>query len=208
MPEDSSMLTVYVIDDERGIRTMISRMLTGAGSYNAHPFADAADFLAELGTLKPGCILLDLRMPKVDGFAVMSELAERGITWPIIVLTGEGDVPGAVQSMKLGAVEFLQKPVRQETLLASLAVAARMLDQRLEQGERQRRARAAIDQLSPREHEVLTGLLAGRSNKELALSLGIGLRTVEMHRGNMMDRLGAASVARVVALAMDAGLRP
>lgn len=201
-------ITVYIVDDERGIRTMISRMLGGAEHYAPHPFAGGADFLDALAEIRPGIVLLDLRMPDADGFAVMRALAARGIEWPVIVLTGAGDVPAAVEAMKLGASEFLEKPVRQDTLLAALAAAASLLGQRVGTGERRRYARARIGQLTARENQVLAGLMAGRSNKELADELGIGLRTVEMHRGNMMSRLGATSVAQVVALAMDAGLRP
>lgn len=205
---EATKLIVYIIDDERAMRTMIGRMLGEEAGFAAYPFADANDFLGALDGLEPGCILLDLRMPGMDGLAAMEELARRGIVWPVIVLTGEGDIASAVQAMKSGAVEFLEKPVRQQILLASLAVAGKLLEERLAEGRRRSRARKLVDQLSAREHEVLTGLLAGHSNKELAQSLGIGLRTVEMHRGNMMGRLGASSVAQVVALAIDAGVRP
>lgn len=206
--DDNSKRIVYVVDDERGMRTMISRMLGEDAGFTAHPFADAGDFLAALDGLEPGCILLDLRMPGMDGLAALEELARRGVDWPVIVLTGEGDIASAVQAMKSGAVEFLEKPVRQQSLVASLAAAAKLLDERLAEGGRRSRACNLLGQLSSREHEVLTGLMAGQSNKELAQSLGIGLRTVEMHRGNMMGRLGANNVAQVVTLAIDAGLRP
>jgi two-component system response regulator FixJ len=126
----------------------------------------------------------------------------------VVVLTGASEVPIAVQAMKAGAVEFLEKPVRLDPLMETLRMAAKLLGERQIAGERRRMARSKIDQLSAREHEVLDGLIAGQSNKELANSLGIGLRTVEMHRGNMMDRLGVSSVAQVVALAIEAGLRP
>lgn len=206
--DEGSKLIVYIIDDERGMRTMISRMLGEDAGFAAHPFADASDFLASLDGLEPGCILLDLRMPGMDGLAALDELARRGVDWPVIVLTGEGDIASAVQAMKSGAVEFLEKPVRQQTLLASLAAAGKLLAERLAEGGRRNRARHLVGQLSAREQDVLTGLMAGQSNKELAQSLGIGLRTVEMHRGNMMGRLGANSVAQVVTLAIDAGVRP
>lgn len=204
--------TVYVIDDDRAVRTMISRMVgaldEGPLAFEPYPFASAVDFLESADTLKPGCILLDLRMPVLDGFALMAELRRRDIDWPVVVLTGASEVPIAVQAMKAGAVEFLEKPVRLEPLMETLRTAATLLEERLTAGERRRIARAKIEQLSAREHEVLDGLIAGQSNKELAHSLGIGLRTVEMHRGNMMERLGVSSVAQVVALAMEAGLRP
>jgi two-component system response regulator FixJ len=203
---------VYVIDDDRAVRTMISRMVGALDDepvvFEAYPFASAVDFLESAETLKPGCILLDLGMPVLDGFALMAELRRRDVDWPVVVLTGASEVPIAVQAMKAGAIEFLEKPVRLDPLMETLRTAAKLLEERLAAGERRRLARAKIEQLSAREHEVLDGLIAGQSNKELAHSLGIGLRTVEMHRGNMMERLGASSVAQVVALAMEAGLRP
>jgi two-component system, LuxR family, response regulator FixJ len=208
VPDPHFEHTVYVIDDDREVRTMISRMLGSFDGFRAHPFVSAADFLEQAGTLKPGCILLDLRMPDIDGFAVLERLRTMDLVWPAIVLTGAGDVSGAVQAMKLGAVEFLEKPVRLDTLETSLTAAARLLDERLADSERRRQARNKVEQLSAREQEVLQGLMAGQSNKELARSLGIGLRTVEMHRGHMMERLGASSVAQAVAMAIDAGLRP
>lgn len=204
--------TVYVIDDDRDVRTMISRMIADrdpdAPGLAPYPFGTAADFLESVPHLKPGCILLDLQMPDVDGFAVMRALRKLDIDWPVVVMTGAGDIPVAVEAMKLGAVEFLEKPIRQDALLATVASARKLLGERLRVGERGRDARGRIDQLSGRETEVLHALIAGRSNKEVAELLGIGLRTVEMHRGNMMERLGASSLAEVVALAIDAGIRP
>lgn len=208
MSDPHSEHMVYVVDDDREVRTMISRMLGSFDGFRAHPFASAGDFLEQIETLTPGAILLDLRMPDIDGFAVLERLRAMDLVWPTIVLTGAGDVSGAVQAMKLGAVEFLEKPVRLDTLETSLTAAARLLNERLAEGDRRRQAREKVEQLSAREQEVLQGLMAGQSNKELARSLGIGLRTVEMHRGHMMERLGASSVAQAVAMAIDAGLRP
>ena len=208
MQHSSRRLTVYVIDDDSSLRTMISRMIAESPDFSSHPFGSAADFLDGLDGLKPGCILLDLRMPDMDGFTLMQTLRDRGVDWPVIVMTGAGDVPVAVQSMKLGAVEFLEKPIRLDPLLETLERAAGLLDERLQAGERHRQAKARVEQLTGRELEVLQGRLSGQSNKELAQSLGISLRTVEMHRGNMMDRLGVASLAQAVALALEAGVRP
>lgn len=213
MPEPSGQeRVVYVIDDDRLVRTTISQMIAAIddppGPYTSYPFGSAADFLDSAGSLRPGVVLLDLRMPGVDGFEVMARLRERDIDWPIVVMTGASEVPIAVQAMKMGAVEFIEKPVRLDPLIETLRNAAPLLDERLASGDRRRGARAKIDQLSQREFEVLSGLIEGCSNKELANQLGIGLRTVEMHRGNMMDRLGASSLAQVVALAIEAGLQP
>ena len=203
--------TVYVVDDDPQIRTMLSAMIAEcegrATGFQPHPFAGASDFLEATEFLKPGCILLDLRMPGMDGFEVMAELRRRDLDWPVIVMTGASDVANAVQAMKSGAMDFLEKPIRLQALEEALGTAAEQLVERSEAAERRRTARERISQLSAREQDVLNGLMAGQSNKELAQSLGIGLRTVEMHRGKMMERLGVGSVGQAVALALEAGMR-
>ena len=198
---------VYVVDDDRDVRRSLSFML-GASEIRSHPFGSGEDFLDALGDLQPGCILLDLRMPQMDGFQVMSELARREIDWPIIVMTGHGEVPVAVRAMKLGAVDFIEKPFSEEALLACFGTAFSVLTERETAGRRRKEARERVAQLTGRETDILEGLLAGESNKQLAARLGISLRTVEMHRGNMMDRLGVSSLAEALALALEAGLQP
>lgn len=198
---------VYVVDDDRNVRLMTSYMLSGA-ELNPHPFASGGDFLSALPDLKPGCVLLDVRMPDTDGLAVISELAARGVEWPVIFMTGHGEVPVAVEAMKLGAIDFLQKPFKEEALLACLDQGFALLEGRSEAAARRADAIARIGQLTSREREVLQGLLAGLPNKLIAERLGISLRTVEMHRGNMMDRLGVDNLAEALTLAMEAGLEP
>ena len=198
---------VYVIDDDRDVRRSLSFML-GAAEIRSHPFGSGADFLEALPDLEPGCILLDLRMPNMDGFGVMAGLAERKIDWPVIVMTGHGEVPIAVRAMKLGAVDFIEKPFSEQALLACFEQGVRLLDERQQSGRRRQEAHGRAASLTAREREVLQGLLAGHSNKQIAQLLGISLRTVEMHRGNMMDRLGAASLAEALTLAMEAGIKP
>lgn len=198
---------VYVVDDDRDVRRSLSYMLA-ASDTRSHPFGSGADFLDAVPDLAPGCILLDLRMPTMDGFQVMAELARHGIDWPIIVMTGHGEVPVAVRAMKQGAVDFIEKPFSEEALLGCLATAFKLLNEREAAGRRKRAARERVDQLTTRETEVLEGLLAGESNKQLAQRLGISLRTVEMHRGNMMDRLEVANLAEALTLALEAGLTP
>lgn len=181
--------------------------MLGAAEITSYPFATGMDFLESLEGLRPGCILLDLRMPQIDGFQVMEELAARENDWPVVVMTGHGEVPIAVRAMKLGAVDFLEKPFSEEALLACFGRAFRLLEEREEIAARRREARERIGQLSTREAEVLEHLLTGLSNKGIADALGISLRTVEMHRGNMMSRLEVGSLAEALTLAMDAGLR-
>lgn len=198
---------VYLVDDDRDVRRSLSFML-GASAIRSHPFGSGEDFLEAVPDLQPGCILLDLRMPQMDGFQVMSELAKRDIDWPVIVMTGHGEVPVAVRAMKLGAVDFIEKPFSEEALLSCFDTAFAMLKQREATGRRKREARERVTQLTTREGEILQGLLAGESNKQIAARLGISLRTVEMHRGNMMDRLAVGSLAEALALALEAGVKP
>src|SRR5688500_2089970 len=197
--------TVYVVDDDRDVRRSLSFMLT-ADHIRSHPFASGSDFLEALPDLDPGCVLLDLRMPEMDGFAVMGEMAERFVDWPVIVMTGHGEVPVAVRAMKQGAIDFIEKPFTEETLHVSLHNGMALLAAREASGLRRRRAHDRVKTLTAREREVLQSLLAGQSNKSIAQQLGISLRTVEMHRGNMMDRLQVGSLAEALTLAIEAGL--
>lgn len=198
---------VHVVDDDRDVRRSISFML-GAASLNSRPFASGADFLSSLDELEPGCVLLDIRMPEIDGFEVMTELARKEVEWPIIVMTGHGEVSIAVRAMKLGAVDFIEKPFDEGMLLVSLERAFSLLKDRGEKAERRRAAQERIARLTARERDVLQGLMAGLPNKMLARRLDISLRTVEMHRANMMDRLQVASLAEALTLAVQAELRP
>ena len=198
---------MYVVDDDRDVRRSLSFML-GASEIRSHPFGSGEDFLDSVPDLQPGCILLDLRMPQMDGFQVMSELASREIDWPVIVMTGHGEVPVAVRAMKLGAVDFIEKPFSEETLLGCFGNAFALLRDREAARRRRSDALERIGQLTVREMDILQGLLAGEANKQLAARLGISLRTVEMHRGNMMDRLAVASLAEALALALEAGVEP
>lgn len=196
---------MYVVDDDRDVRSSISFMLS-TGDLRSRPFADGQDFFDSLNELDPGCILLDIRMPKMDGFQVMAELERRGVDWPIIVMTGHGEVPVAVRAMKQGAVDFIEKPFGEDLLLASLERAFQLLKGRGEKGEAKRIARERVALLTRREREVLEGLVKGNSNKMIARDLDISLRTVEMHRANMMDRLQVASLAEALTLAVQADL--
>lgn len=206
-PSSGATRRVYVVDDDRDVRRSISFML-GAEGMVSHPFASGCDFLAGIDDLEPGCVLLDIRMPDTDGFQVMQALAARGSDWPVVVMTGHGEVAVAVRAMKLGAVDFLEKPFPEDALLSALSAAFRLLGERVVAGARTADARSRVAALTTREREVLRNLLAGRSNKVIAQRLGLSLRTVEMHRGNMMDRLRATSLAEALTLAMLAGVEP
>jgi len=198
---------VYIVDDDREVRRSLSFLLSTT-EMTSRPFGSGVDFLDALSDLKPGCILLDIRMPEFDGFYVMAELGKRAIEWPVIVMTGHGEVSVAVRAMKLGAVDFLEKPFDEEILLNSLERAFGLLRDRGEAAERKQRAQDRVNALTAREKEVLRGLMAGMANKLLARRLDISLRTVEMHRANMMDRLGVRSLAEALTLAVQAGVEP
>ena len=182
--------------------------MLAAANVASRPFASGIDFLDNLASLPPGSILLDLRMPQLDGFELMTELQRRQVEWPVIVMTGHGEVSVAVRAMKLGAVDFLEKPFSEEALTSCFEHAFPLLEQRETDSRRRRAAVERIELLTGREREVLQGLLAGGSNKMIAQDLGISLRTVEMHRGNMMDRLHVDTLAEAVTLALQAGLVP
>lgn len=198
---------VYVVDDDREVRRSLSFML-GTADLSSRPFGSGIDFLEALDDLKPGCILLDIRMPEVDGFHVMAELARKRVEWPVVVMTGHGEVSVAVRAMKLGAVDFIEKPFEEAILLGSLDRAFTLLKDRGETAERKQMAEDRVKALTTREKEVLQGLMAGMPNKLLARELGISLRTVEMHRANMMDRLSVGSLAEALTLAVQAGVDP
>lgn len=201
------MRNVHVVDDDRDVRCSISFML-GAAGIQSRPFGSGADFVDSLGELGDGCVLLDIRMPETDGFQVMTALAERQIAWPVIAMTGHGEVAVAVRAMKLGAVDFLEKPFEESVLLGSLERGFGLLKERGEQAGRKRNATDRIAALSARELEILKGLMSGQTNREVSRHLGISLRTVEMHRANMMDRMGVGSLAEALTLGVQAGLEP
>ena len=196
---------VYIVDDDRQIRASLAVLLE-VSRMRARGFATGDEFLSMLGELEPGCILLDIRMPGSDGIDVLGELRAREILWPVIVMTGHAEVATAVAAMKLGAIEFLEKPFREDDLLEALARASLAL--RVSQSELESRndAVARVRSLSARELQMLQALLNGLSNKQIADDLGISIRTVEMHRASLMRKLQARSLADAVITATAAGL--
>lgn len=194
---------VYVIDDESEVRRSLHFLLSTADLVS-WPFASAADFLDNLETLEPAPILLDIRMPKIDGVELMKILRERDIDWPVIAMTAHGDIPIAVQVIKLGAIEFLEKPFEFEALQACLQSAFSQLAAGNETVAARNAARELFALLSPREREVIDVLMQGISNKAAAHHLSLSVRTVEMHRANALAKLKVKSIAEVVRLANDA----
>lgn len=196
--------TVHLVDDDEAIRRSAGFMLKSAGfAVNAHESGVA--LLAER-EIPPGCILLDVRMPGMDGLAVMEALRERGVTLPVIVMTGHGDVGLAVRAMKAGAVDFIEKPFEKSALIASLEEGFARVEQ-VDRGQlRAREAATRLEVLTPRERDVLNGLVSGLPNKTIAYDLGISARTVEIYRANMMTKLGVRSLSEALRIAFAAGL--
>ena len=196
---------VYVIDDDVQIRRSLHFVLSTAG-FVSWSFSSASDFLDSLPALKPAPILIDVRMPNIDGFELIAMLNERDIRWPMIVMSAHADIPAAVQSIKLGATEFLEKPFEFEALEAALNHAVNQLSN-LQLAEATRTNSPALFQsLSPRELEVMMLLMDGLSNKIVAYRLSLSVRTIEMHRANALAKLKVRSIAEVVRLARDAGI--
>jgi two-component system response regulator FixJ len=198
---------VHVVDDDPAVRRSLERLLDAAG-FHVVSYQSPAAFLNAASGLSAGCVLLDIRMPGVDGLEVQARLNRLRVNLPVIVMTGHGDVPSAVRAMKAGAVDFLEKPFDDETLLNAIGGAFAKAS-RLIGGDREAvRAAQRIAALSPREREVLDALLAGRPNKIIAFDLNISVRTVEVHRARMMERLGTKQFADAIRLAVMATLAP
>jgi two-component system response regulator FixJ len=203
MPSESDV--VHVIDDDEASRQSLAFLLESA-QIGVRTYASATMFLDLVTGMSASCIVTDVRMPGMSGIDLLRRLKELGIEVPVIVITGHGDVPLAVEAMKIGAADFLEKPFDDEVLLASVRSALRQRD-----GEKKRHSeRSEIDTrlaaLSNRERDVLTGLVAGRANKQIAYDLGISPRTVEIYRANLMNKMHAGSLSELVRMALIAGI--
>ncbi|WP_010219578.1 response regulator transcription factor [Sphingomonas sp. PAMC 26621] len=201
----SDKRTVHLVDDEDAIRRSAGFLLRSSG-FDVVTYASGTEFLASASQAAPGCILLDIRMPGIDGLEVQRTLGERGIGFPVIVLTGHGDITLSVRAIKAGAVDFLEKPFEKAALLLAIEEAfERLADtqaQRLDASD----ATVRLAALTPRERDVLEGLVAGQPNKITAYKLGISTRTVEAHRANLTHKLGVRSISDVLRLAFAANL--
>ena len=198
---------IHVVDDDLSFRTAVTRLLR-ATKYQVRNYASAAQFLDSDPSADPGCILLDLRMPGVNGLDLQQSLAQMEERLPIIFLTGHGDVPASVRAMKAGAVDFLTKPVRREVLLRAVENAVG-LDAKARAARRVlRRQQSLYGNLTQREQEVLAHVVGGKLNKQIAFDLGISERTVKAHRASIMNKLAVQSVAELVRLAQALGIQP
>ncbi|AJP73046.1 response regulator FixJ [Sphingomonas hengshuiensis] len=197
--------TIHLVDDEESIRRSAGFMLRTSG-YDVKAYASGVEFLKEVKGVEPGCILLDVRMPEMDGLEVQAELNARGVAMPVIVLTGHGDINTAVAAMKQGAVDFIEKPFEKALLLRAIEAAFERLNHSAEVVSSEHEAQVRIAALTARERDVLRGLVRGHPNKTIAYDLGISPRTVEVHRANVMSKLGVRSLSEALRIAFSAGL--
>jgi FixJ family two-component response regulator len=198
--------TVFLVDDDAGVLTALSRLLRAKG-YKVQPFTSPNEFLTKRDATLPGCVILDVTMPGLDGLNLQQALSSEESLHPVIFLTGTGDIPTSVRAMRAGALDFLTKPVNADDLFRAIGRAE-------EQNVRAREARAELQAiqakmatLTRRESEVLVHVVAGRLNKQIAHELGTVEKTIKVHRGRMMQKLGVHTVADLVRLAEKAGIR-
>jgi two-component system response regulator FixJ len=196
---------VHVVDDDPAFRRSVEVLLESAG-FATCAYASALVVLDAASQLSGGCILLDIQMPGMNGLELQARFNELGIRLPVIVMTGQGDVATAVQAMKAGAIDFIEKPFADDLLLSTIETALATAAGRASRKRTIGDAAALIAMLSPRERQVLEGILAGRSSKMIAHDFGISTRTVEVHRARMLERLGTRGIAEAIRLAVMAGL--
>jgi FixJ family two-component response regulator len=204
---NKSPFIIYLVDDDPGVLKALTRMLNTKG-YEVRAFSSSTDFLDRHDRSVPGCAIFDVSMPDLDGMELQKAMKARGVERPVIFVTGAGDIPMTVQAMRNGAIDFLTKPVKSSQLLAAVALAS---DREAEALARHSELTSINDRLSlltPREREVLTHVIAGRLNKQIAADLGTVVRTIKMHRGRMMHKIGVRTVADLVRVTELAGVRP
>jgi two-component system response regulator FixJ len=197
--------TVHIVDDEAAIRRSAGFLLKKSG-YRVEAWPSGVEFLKDVRSAAEGCILLDIRMPVMDGLDVQQALIDQGVTMPIVLLTGHADVGIAVRAMKAGAVDFVEKPFDIAALLDAIEAAFARLDDKERYAASAQEAALVIASLTPRERDVLEGLARGLPNKTIAYDLGISARTVEVHRANLMAKLGVRSFPDALRIAFAAGL--
>jgi len=199
------MFAVFLVDDDAGVLKALSRLLK-ANDYEVHTFTSPQAFLAQHDSSVPGCAIFDVAMPGLDGLALQQAVTAGGSQLPVVFLTGKGDIPTSVRAIKAGAVDFLTKPVNDRDLLSAVA-RAKAQDGRTRQIHTELESiHARMSTLTPREREVLTHVVAGKLNKQIAGDLGTVEKTIKVHRGRMMKKLGLRSVADLVRLAEKAGI--
>ena len=199
---DSSAV-VHLIDDDEAVRQALAFLLATAG-HAVRVYDSAESFLQVAETVQPGCIVSDVRMPGMDGLALQRRLKEIGVALPVIIMTGHADVPLAVEAMKIGAIDFIEKPFDDNVLLSAIRIALRHQTAANQRNSEKSQILAKIASLSERERQVLDGLVAGHPNKTIAYDLDLSPRTVEVHRANLMNKMGASSLSDLVRMVLMA----
>jgi FixJ family two-component response regulator len=207
MPAESPAPVVHIVDDDASTREATARFLRAAG-YVARTYGTPTEFLASGAASRPGCVVLDVRLPELSGFDVQRALAEGDHPLPIVFLSGYGDVQGSVQAMKNGAVDFLTKAADGAALLDAVSRAlTRDADER-DRRQRHRELRARYERLSPREREVFAHLISGQLNKQVSFDLGISEQTTKIHRHRVLEKMQADSIADLVRMSTELGVAP
>jgi FixJ family two-component response regulator len=204
---NKSPFTIYLVDDDPGVLKALTRMLSAKG-HEVQAFSSSTDFLDRHDRSVPGCAILDVSMPDLDGLELQKAMKARGVERPVIFLTGVGDIPMTVQAMRNGAIDFLTKPIRSSQLLAAVALASDREAEALARHSELTSINDRLSRLTPREREVLTHVIAGRLNKQIAVDLGTVEQTIKMHRSRMMLKIGVRTVADLVRITELAGVRP
>lgn len=205
MSTTNSNPTVYIVDDDPAVCRSTAMMLQAHGM-ESRAFGTADEFLRGFDPALPGCVLLDLRMPGMTGEELLRSLRQNGVNIPVVIVTGHGDVPAAVRTMRLGLVDFLQKPVDHDMLISTVRQALTQdASRRVEEAGR-REEQERINRLTPRERELMGFLAKGQTSKEIAAALGVSVKTVDNHRAHLLSKLSASNVAELAAIAVRAGL--
>jgi two-component system response regulator FixJ len=197
--------TVYIVDDDPAVCRSTAMMLQAHG-LESRSYATADDFLRAFDPRAAGCLLLDLRMPGMTGEELLRTLRQGGVHLPVIIISGHGDVPAAVRTMRLGLVDFLQKPVDHDMLIGTVREALGQDARRREEDAIRRDEAERIGRLTPRERELMGFLAKGQTSKEIAAALGVSVKTVDNHRAHLLSKLSASNVAELAAIAVRAGL--
>ena len=200
--QEKKQSTVFVVDDDEAMRESLTWLIESVG-LNVETFSSADDFLKFYYPGRPGCLLLDVRMPGMSGLELQGHLQKQQVKVPVIIITGHGDVPMAVRAMKAGAIDFIEKPFNDEQLLESIRNALSIDDTQRDEQAFKAEVASRLAQLTPRESEVMDMVTSGKSNKEIANTLGVSAKTVEAHRAKVMEKMEAGSLAELVRLVVS-----
>jgi RNA polymerase sigma factor (sigma-70 family) len=193
--------TVFVVDDDQAMRNSLKWLIESVG-VQVESFASADEFLRHYQPGRPGCLVADVRMPGMSGLDLQDYLVEHSIRIPVVIITGHGDVPMAVRAMKAGAVDFIEKPFNDEALLDAIRRAVAFEEQQRSYESEHHQIQQRLASLTPREHEVMDMVTEGKSNKEIANTLGVSAKTIEAHRARVMEKMQAGSLAELVRMAL------